>query len=129
VSPRIVTATADLRTFAGAAPESDLLLSFCRDIFINRIFAPLAGQPDLRVGELQGSDSVSIRHSPLKPLPDPIPLKIQFPVSGVLYTRSRQGRQVIVSRVQPPAARQALLRADRKTLSRLDYSPCSEETS
>ncbi len=38
-------------------------------------------QPDLRVGGLPGSDSVSTRHPPLKPLPDPIPLKIQFPIS------------------------------------------------
>ncbi len=75
-----MTATTDLRTFAGAAPESDELLSFCRDIFVNRRFAPLAGQPDLSVGGLQGSDSVSTQHPPLKPLPDPIPLKIQFPI-------------------------------------------------
>ena len=79
-----MTATTDLRTFAGAAPESDELLSFRRDIFINRRFAPLAGQADLRVGGLQGSDSVSTQHPPLKPLPDPIPLKIQFPISKPL---------------------------------------------
>lgn len=81
VSLRIVTATTDLRTFAGTAPESDELLSFRRDIFVNRLFAPLVGQAALRVGGLQGSDSVSTRHPPLKPLPDPIPLKIRFPSS------------------------------------------------
>ena len=77
-----MTATTDLRTFAGAAPDSDELLSFCRDSFVNRCFAPLAGQPDLSVGGLQGSDSVSTQHPPLKPLSDPIPLKIQFPISS-----------------------------------------------
>ena len=76
-----MTATTDLRTFACAAPESDELLSFCRGIFVNRLFAPLAGQPGLKLGGLQGSDSVSTRHPPLIPLPDPIPLKIQFPAS------------------------------------------------
>ena len=70
-----------LRTFAGTTPEPDVLLSFHRDISVNRLSAPLAGQADLRVGGLQGSDSVSTRHPPLKPLPDPIPLKIQFPSS------------------------------------------------
>lgn len=79
-----MTATADLRTFVGAAPESDKLLSFRRDIFLNRLFALLAGQADLRVGGLQGSDSVSTQHPPLKPLPDPIPLKIRFPSSNGL---------------------------------------------
>jgi hypothetical protein len=53
-------------------------------MFVNRLFAPLAGQADLRVGGLQGSDSVSTRHPPLKPLPDPIPLKIQFHAAGLL---------------------------------------------
>ena len=81
MSLRIVTATTDLRTFAGAAPESDELLSFCRDSFVNGLFGPLTGQADLRVGGLLGSDSVSSRNPPLKPLPDPIPLKIEFPFS------------------------------------------------
>jgi len=44
MSSSIVTATADFRTIAGAAPESDELLSFRRDIFVNRLFAPLAGR-------------------------------------------------------------------------------------
>jgi hypothetical protein len=76
-----VTDTTAIRTFAGTTPEPDVLLSFRRDISVNRLFAPLAGQADLRVGGLQGSDSVSTRHPPLKPRPDPIPLKIQFPSS------------------------------------------------
>ncbi len=58
------------------------ICSFSRDVFVNRLFAPLAGQADLRVGGLQGADSVSTRHAPLKPFPDPIPLKIQFPTSN-----------------------------------------------
>jgi len=41
-----------------------------------------AGQTVVRVGGHQGSDSVSIIHPLLKPLPDPIPLKIQSPISG-----------------------------------------------
>ncbi len=81
MSLRIVPATTDLRTFAGAAPESDELLSFGRVIFVNRLFTPLAGRANLRLGGLQGSDSVSTQHPPLKPLPDPIALKIQFPSS------------------------------------------------
>ena len=64
---RNVPGTPDLRTFAGAAPESDAWLSFCRDIFVNRHFAPRAGQAALRVGGLQGSDSVSTRTLPLNP--------------------------------------------------------------
>ena len=51
-------------------------------IFGNWLFGAQTGQTGLRVGGLQGSDSVSARHPPLKPLPDPIPLKIQFPVSN-----------------------------------------------
>ena len=78
-----MTVTTDLRTFAVAAPESDELLSFRRDIFVNRRFAPLAGQTVVRVGGHQGSHSVSIGHPPLKPLPDPIPLKIQSPISNL----------------------------------------------
>ncbi len=35
----------------------------------------------MRLGGLQGSDSVSTRHPPLKPLPDPSPLKIEFPTT------------------------------------------------
>lgn len=70
------------RTFAGVKPESDVVLSFRRDILVNRGFAPLADQADLRVGGLQGSESVSARHPPLTPLPDAIPLKIQFPPSN-----------------------------------------------
>jgi len=81
-----VTDTTAIRTFAGATPESDVLLSFCRDIFVNRLLAPLAGQTDLRVGGLQGSDSVSTRHPPLKPLPDPIP-----PQNPVSYQRRTVG--------------------------------------
>jgi len=54
LSLRIVADTTDLRTFAGAAPESDESLSFRRDIFVDRRFAPLAGQADSRVGGLQG---------------------------------------------------------------------------
>ena len=104
-----MTATTDLRTFAGAAPESDELLSFCRDIFVNRRFAPLAGQADLRVGGLQGSDSVSTQHPPLKPLPDPIPLKIEFPIGSFLSVAMvkmlpvvlRQARNLIGQRRVP----------------------------
>ena len=76
-----MTVTTDLRTFAVAAPESDELLSFRRDIFVNRRFASLAGQTVVKVGGHQGSDSVSIGHPPLKSLPDPIPLKIRSPIS------------------------------------------------
>jgi len=47
-----VPATTGLRTFAGAAPESDVLLSFRRNISVNRLLAPLAGQEDLSVGGL-----------------------------------------------------------------------------
>ena len=67
VAIRNVPATPDLRTFAGAAPESEAWLSFCRDIFVNRDFAPRARQATLRVGGLQGSDSVSTRTLPLNP--------------------------------------------------------------
>ena len=81
MSRRIVPIPTDRRTFASAAPELDELLSFCRDSFVNGLFGPLTGQADLRVGGLRGSDSVSTRHPPLKPLSDPIPLKIQFPIS------------------------------------------------
>ena len=79
-----MTDTRVIRTFAGAAPESAEPLSFRRDIFVDRLFAPLAGQADLSVGGLQGSDSVSTRYPPLKLLPDPIPPKIQFPSSSSL---------------------------------------------
>ena len=82
MSRRIVPIPTDRRTFASAAPELDELLSFCRDSFVNGLFGPLTGQADLRVGGLQGSDSVSSRNPPLKPLPDPIPLKIEFPTSN-----------------------------------------------
>ena len=64
---RNVPATPDLRTFAGAAPESDELLSIGQDIFVNLLFAPLAGQADLRVRGLEAPDSASTRHPPLKP--------------------------------------------------------------
>ena len=70
----IVIATAHVGTSACAGPKSDKLLSLCRGIYVNRPFAPRAGQPDLRVGGLQRSDSVST-------LPDPIRLNIQFPPS------------------------------------------------
>ena len=43
----------------------------------------------MRVGGHQGSDSVSISHPPLKPLPDPIPLKIQFPISNLPPEKAR----------------------------------------
>ena len=49
-------------------------------IFGNWLFGAQTGQTGLRVGGLQGSDSVSARH-PLKPLPDPIPLKFEFPTN------------------------------------------------
>ena len=81
MSLQIVTAPTDFRTFAGAVPESDELLSFRRDSFVNWFCAPLTGQADLRVGGLQWSDSVSTQYPPLKSLPDPIPLKIQSPIS------------------------------------------------
>ena len=76
-----MTASTDVRISANPPSKSDKLSSFCRNIFVNRLFAPQAGQADLRVGGLRGSDSVSTRHPPLKPLSDPIPLKIQFPIS------------------------------------------------
>jgi hypothetical protein len=54
--------------------------------FVNRLFGAQTGQTGLKLGGLQGSDSVPTRH-PLKPLPDPIPLKIQFPI-GKHFGRS-----------------------------------------
>ncbi|MBM3852494.1 MAG: hypothetical protein FJ399_04990, partial [Verrucomicrobia bacterium] len=54
----------------------------------------LAGQADLRVGGLQGPDSVFTRHPPLKPLPDPIPLKIQFPI-GYSEVARRNGVTIL----------------------------------
>ena len=80
-----MTASTDVRISANPPSKSDKLSSFCRNIFVNRLFAPQAGQADLRVGGLRGSDSVSTRHPPLKPLPDPIPLKIQFPISRAVF--------------------------------------------
>ena len=41
----------------------------------DRPFGAQTGHAEMRLGGLQGADSVSARHSPLKPLPDPIPLK------------------------------------------------------
>ena len=49
-----------------------------------------AGQADLGVRILWGPDSASTRHPPLKPLPDPIPLKIQFPIGQLSRRRSGQ---------------------------------------
>lgn len=43
-----------------------------------RLFAPLVGQALFRFGGLHGSDSVSTPHPPLKLLPDPVSLKIEF---------------------------------------------------
>ncbi len=88
----MVTATTDVRTSACAGPTSGELSSFCRGVLVNRLFAPLVGQAGLRVGGLQGSDSVSTRHPPVQPLPDPIPLKIQFPFSN--------GRKLLLLRPQ-----------------------------
>ena len=68
-----MTATTDLPTFSCAVPESDGLLSFLRDIVVNRRFAPQTGQTVVRVGEHPGSDFVSISRSHLQPLLDPIP--------------------------------------------------------
>jgi len=82
VSPYIVIAATDVRISANPPSKSDGLLNFRPEIFDNRLFAPQTGQTVVRVGGHQGSDSVSISHPPLKPLPDPIPLKIQFPISN-----------------------------------------------
>ena len=68
-----MTATTDLPTFSCAAPESDELLSFRRDSFGNRRFAPPTGQTVVRVGGHPGSDFVSTGHPLLKALPNPIP--------------------------------------------------------
>ena len=95
MSLRIVTATTNRRTFAVAAPESEALLSFRRDLFVNRLFAPQTGQTVVRVGGHQGSDSVSISHPPLKPLPDPIPLKIQSPISNIDEIAAVDGADVL----------------------------------
>jgi len=78
VSLRVVTATTELRTIAGAAPEWDELLGFRRAIFRNQLFAPLASQAALRGGGQQGADAVSTPHPhpPLIPLPDPILVEI-----------------------------------------------------
>jgi hypothetical protein len=84
VSLLIVTDTSAIRTFTGVTPELEVLLSFRRHISVNWAFAPLAGQTDSRFGGLKGSESVSTRHLPLKPLPDPIPLKIRLPSTNAL---------------------------------------------
>ena len=62
--------------------ESDGLLNFRSEIFVDRLFPPQTGQTVVRVRGHQGSDSVSISHPPLKPLPESIPLKIQSPISN-----------------------------------------------
>ena len=83
----MVIAAPDDPIFANAPSKPNELLKFRREICVNRLFTLLAGLMDLRAGGLQGSDSVSTGHPPLKPLPDPIPLKIQFPIGN----RSRPG--------------------------------------
>ena len=88
MSLRIVTVTIDLQTFANAASDLDELLSFPRALFLNRLLAPLTGQPKLKVGGLQGSDSVFTLHPPRNPLWDPIPLKAQLPFSRNIKTRN-----------------------------------------
>ncbi|MSU53970.1 MAG: dehydrogenase, partial [Opitutaceae bacterium] len=74
-------AATDVRISDNPPSRPDELLSFRLGIFVNRLCAPLTGQADLRVGGLQGSESVSTQYPPLKPLSDPIPLKIQSPIS------------------------------------------------
>lgn len=83
-------------------PEPEVLLSFRRDISDDRRSAPLAGQADSRVGVLQGSDSVFSRHPPLKPLPNPIPLEIQFPFSGEVSIEVRRGNDCSILDTKSP---------------------------
>ena len=59
-------------------PNVIFILTDRSEIFVNRLFAPQTGQTVVRVGGHQGSDSVSISHPPLKPLPAQPP---QDPVS------------------------------------------------
>ena len=74
-------AATDVRIPVNPPSKSDGLLNFRSEIFVNRLFEPQTGQTVVRVRGHQGSDSVSVSHPPLKPLPDPIPLKIQSPIS------------------------------------------------
>lgn len=89
------------------------------------LFAPLSGQADLSFRELPGADSASARHPPLKPLPDLIPLKIQFPIrnSAILLQspeRTSLGRETVNATAIthrsrwfriPPPSRRFLLRS------------------
>ena len=77
----MVIATTDGPIFANVPSKPNELLKFRREICVNRLFALLAGLMGLRSGGPKGSNSVSTGHPPLKPLPDPIPLKIQFPIN------------------------------------------------
>ena len=74
-------AATDVRIPVNPPSKSDGLLNFRSEIFVNRLFEPQTGHTVVRVRGHQGSDSVSVSHPPLKPLPDPIPLKIQSPIS------------------------------------------------
>ena len=68
------------RISANPPSNSDGWLSFRPVIFVIRLFGAQAGWAGLKLGGQQGSVSVSTRH-PLKPLPDPVPLKIRLPFS------------------------------------------------
>ena len=89
----------DLRTFAVAAPEFDELLSFRRVIFVNRHFAPLAGQADFRVGVLQGGRTpLPAETLPLNPFRIRSPRKSSFlsaptPKSDFGRDRKKQGQR------------------------------------
>ena len=74
-------AATDVRIPINPPSKSDGLLNFRSEIFVNRLFEPQTGHTVVRVRGHQGSDSVSVSHPPLKPLPDPIPLKIRSPIS------------------------------------------------
>ena len=81
LSNSYVIAATDVRFSANPPSKSAGLLNLRSEIFVNWLFAQPTGQTVVRVGGHQGSDSVSISHPPLEPLPDPIPLKFQSPIS------------------------------------------------
>ncbi|MCX6940639.1 MAG: carboxypeptidase-like regulatory domain-containing protein, partial [Verrucomicrobia bacterium] len=103
-------AATDVRISANPPSQSDGLLNFRSEIFVNRLFAPQTGQTVVRVRGHQGSDSVSVSHPPLKPLPDPIPLKIQSPISKKISPTTLIGS--LIALIINPAAQAADVRLE-----------------
>ncbi|MFM9953725.1 MAG: DUF167 domain-containing protein [Opitutaceae bacterium] len=69
----------------------------------------------MRVGGHQGSDSVSVSHPPHKPLPDPIPLKIQSPISHAPPVEGRANEalcEFLADRLDLPRRAITVLRGD-----------------